>query len=41
MLSYYIKLYIGGPLYPRVARSKTYSGYVKPQIILNVIYNVI
>jgi hypothetical protein len=26
--------------YPRVIRSKTYCGYVKPQIIPNAIYNV-
>jgi len=36
---YYI--YIGGPPYPRVIRSKTYRGYVKPRIIPNVIYYVI
>jgi hypothetical protein len=27
--------------YPRVIRSKTYRGYVKPRIILNAIYNMI
>jgi hypothetical protein len=29
------------PSYPRVLRSKTNCDYVKPRIILNVIYNVI
>jgi hypothetical protein len=29
------------PPYPRVILSKTYHGYVKPQIIPNAIYNVI
>jgi hypothetical protein len=29
------------PQYPQVTRSKTYRGYVKPQIIPNTIYNVI
>jgi hypothetical protein len=29
------------PPYPRVIRSKTYRGYVKPRIILNAIHNVI
>jgi hypothetical protein len=29
------------PPYQRVIRSKTYHGYVKPQIIPNAIYNVI
>jgi hypothetical protein len=29
------------PTYPRVIRSKTYSGYVKQRIIPNAIYNVI
>jgi hypothetical protein len=28
------------PPYPRVIRSKTYCGYVKPRIIPNAIYNV-
>jgi hypothetical protein len=29
------------PPYPRVIRSKTYRGYVKPRVIPNAIYNVI
>jgi hypothetical protein len=33
--------YTGVPPYPRVIRSKTYRGYVKPRIIPNAIYNVI
>ena len=33
--------YTGGPPYPRVIRSKTYSGYGKPRVIPNAIYNVI
>jgi hypothetical protein len=31
----------GVPPYPRVIRSKTYRGYVKPHIIPNTIYNMI
>jgi hypothetical protein len=31
----------GVPPYPRVIRSKTYRGYVKPRIVPNAIYNVI
>jgi hypothetical protein len=37
----YIKCVTDVPLYPLVICSKTYSSYVKPRIILNVIYNVI
>jgi hypothetical protein len=33
--------YTGVPPYPRVIRSKTYRGYVKPRIIPNAIYIVI
>jgi hypothetical protein len=33
--------YTDVPLYPRVIRSKTYRGYVKPWIIQKAIYNVI
>jgi hypothetical protein len=29
------------PPYPRVMHSKTYHGYVKLQLILNAIYNMI
>jgi hypothetical protein len=28
------------PQYPRVMRSKTYRGYVKPRIVPNAMYNV-
>jgi hypothetical protein len=31
----------GVPPYPRVIRSKTYRGYMKPWVIPNAIYNVI
>ena len=31
----------GGPPYPRVIRSKTYRGYVKPRIVPNAICNLI
>jgi hypothetical protein len=33
--------YIVVSLYPRVIRSKTYRGYLKPRIIPNALYNVI
>ena len=36
-----IYIYTGGSPYPRVIRSKTYCGYVKPRIIPNTIYNAI
>jgi len=32
-----VRTYPGGPQYPRVIRSKTYRGYVKPRIIPNAI----
>jgi hypothetical protein len=34
-------IYTGVFRYPRVIRSKTYRGYVKPQITPNAIYNMI
>jgi hypothetical protein len=42
-ISLYVFMYVytGGPPYPRVIRSKTYRGYMKPRIIPNAIYNVI
>jgi hypothetical protein len=36
-----VKIYKVVPPYPRVIRSKTHRGYVKPRITLNAIYNVI
>jgi hypothetical protein len=33
--------YAGVSLHPRIIRSKTYPGYVKPRITPNAIYNVI
>jgi hypothetical protein len=37
----YVYVYTVVPPYRRVILSKTYRGYVKPQIIPNAIYNVI
>jgi hypothetical protein len=37
----FLTLYTVVPPYPRVIRSETYRGYVKPQVIPNAIYNVI